>query len=47
MFLHSFNDEESLSLLNLITSEPPKSELGGHFVSLSLCLLFACPYVLR
>jgi integrator complex subunit 2 len=38
-----FNDEEILPLLNLVTSKPPPTPSGIHFVSLGLCMLIACP----
>lgn len=38
-----FNDEEISSLLNLVTSKPPPTPKGIHFISLGLCMLIACP----
>lgn len=38
-----FNDEEIVSLLNLVTSKPPPTPKGINFVSLGLCMLIACP----
>ena len=38
-----FNDEEILPLLSLVTSKPPPTPSGIHFVSLGLCMLIACP----
>jgi integrator complex subunit 2 len=38
-----FNDDEITALLNLVTSKPPPSPKGIHYVSLSLCMLIACP----
>jgi integrator complex subunit 2 len=38
-----FNDEEISSLLNLVTSKPPPTSKGIHFISLGLCMLIACP----
>lgn len=38
-----FNDEEITSLLNLVTSKPPPTPKGIHFISLGLCMLIACP----
>lgn len=38
-----FNDEEIVSLLNLVTSKPPPTPKGISFVSLGLCMLIACP----
>lgn len=37
------NDEEILPLLSMVTSKPPPSPSGIHFVSLGLCMLIACP----
>ena len=41
-----FTDEEMKILLRLITSRPPLSKAGARFVSLGLCMLIACPYLL-
>ncbi|KAK2149074.1 hypothetical protein LSH36_469g02035 [Paralvinella palmiformis] len=41
-----FNDEEIRVLLRLITCHPQPSGAGVRFISLSLCLLLACPYLL-
>lgn len=38
-----FNDDEILPLLNMVTSKPPPTPSGIHFVSLGLCMLIACP----
>lgn len=38
-----FNDEEIVPLLSLVTSKPPPTPAGIHFVSLGLCMLIACP----
>lgn len=38
-----FNDEEITSLLNLVTSKPPPTPKGIHYISLGLCTLIACP----
>jgi len=38
-----FSDEEIVPLLNLVTSKPPPTPAGIHFVSLGLCMLIACP----
>lgn len=38
-----FSDEEIVPLLNLVTSKPPPTPSGIHFVSLGLCMLIACP----
>lgn len=37
------SDDEILPLLNLVTSKPPPTPSGIHFVSLGLCMLIACP----
>lgn len=41
-----FTDEEMKILLKLITSRPPICKAGARFVSLGLCMLIACPYLL-
>lgn len=38
-----FSDEEIVPLLNMVTSKPPPTPSGIHFVSLGLCMLIACP----
>lgn len=38
-----FHDEEIIALLNLVTSKPPPTPKGIHFISLGLCMLIACP----
>lgn len=38
-----FSDEEIVPLLNLVTSKPPPSSSGIHYISLGLCMLIACP----
>ncbi|XP_062598976.1 integrator complex subunit 2-like [Saccostrea cucullata] len=46
MAAFKFTDEEMKILLRLITSRPPLSKAGARFVSLGLCMLIACPYLL-
>ncbi|KAL3858011.1 hypothetical protein ACJMK2_012627 [Sinanodonta woodiana] len=41
-----FTDEEMKLLLRLVTSKPPPTQSGARFVSLGLCMLIACPYLL-
>lgn len=41
-----FTDEEMKLLLRLVTSQPPISQSGARFVSLGLCMLIACPYII-
>ncbi|KAL4223618.1 Integrator complex subunit 2 [Mactra antiquata] len=41
-----FSDEEMKLLLRMVTSRPPISQSGARFVSLGLCLLIACPYII-
>ena len=38
-----FSEEEIVPLLNMVTSKPPPTPSGIHFVSLGLCMLIACP----
>jgi integrator complex subunit 2 len=40
------NDDEMLPLLCLVTSKPPPTPSGIHFVSLGLCMLIALPSLL-
>ncbi|XP_060079254.1 integrator complex subunit 2-like [Ylistrum balloti] len=41
-----FSEEEMKLLLRLVTSRPPLTPAGARFVSLGLCMLIACPYLL-
>ncbi|XP_067686242.1 integrator complex subunit 2-like isoform X2 [Haliotis asinina] len=41
-----YSDEEMVALLDLVTARPPPSKAGAHFISLGLCTLIACPYLL-
>lgn len=41
-----FTDEEMKLLLRLVTSRPPISQCGARFISLGLCTLIACPYII-
>ncbi|XP_060560461.1 integrator complex subunit 2-like [Ruditapes philippinarum] len=41
-----FTDEEMKLLLRLVTSQPPINQSGARFVSLGLCMLIACPYII-
>lgn len=41
-----FSEEEVKLLLKLITSNPPYTPSGVRFVSLGLCMLLACPYLI-
>uniref|UniRef100_A0A336MQH9 CSON004873 protein n=1 Tax=Culicoides sonorensis TaxID=179676 RepID=A0A336MQH9_CULSO len=38
-----YNDDETLHLMQLITSMPPLTPAGIRFVSVGLCMLIACP----
>ncbi|XP_063838834.1 integrator complex subunit 2 [Ostrinia nubilalis] len=38
-----FQDDEVAGLLRLVTQKPPPTPAGVRFVSLSLCMLLACP----
>ena len=38
-----FNDDEINLLIKLVTTKPPPTPAGIHFVSLGLCMLIACP----
>ncbi|XP_077292216.1 integrator complex subunit 2 [Arctopsyche grandis] len=38
-----FHDEEVASLIRLVTSKPSPTPAGVRFVSLSLCMIIACP----
>lgn len=38
-----FTDDEIIPILNLLTSKPPPTSPGIHYVSLGLCMLIACP----
>ncbi|CAG9784484.1 unnamed protein product [Diatraea saccharalis] len=38
-----FQDDEVAGLLRLVTQRPPPTPAGVRFVSLSLCMLLACP----
>ena len=38
-----FNDDEIALLIKLVTTKPPPTPAGIHFVSLGLCMLIACP----
>ncbi|XP_052246674.1 integrator complex subunit 2-like isoform X3 [Dreissena polymorpha] len=41
-----FSDEEMKLLLRLVTSRPPISQSGVRLVSLGLCMLIVCPYII-
>ncbi|WAR02639.1 INT2-like protein, partial [Mya arenaria] len=41
-----FTDEEMKLLLSLVTSRPPTCQSGSRLVSLCLCMLIACPYII-
>lgn len=41
-----FGDDELILLVKLVTSKPPATPVGVRFVSLSLCMLIACPSLL-
>ncbi|GBP98280.1 Integrator complex subunit 2 [Eumeta japonica] len=41
-----FQDEEVAGLLRLVTQKPPPTPAGVRFVSLSLCMIIACPSLL-
>jgi len=43
MIFIRFQDEEVALIVKLVTSHPPPSAAGVHFVSLGLCMLIACP----
>lgn len=43
---YRFTDEEMKLLLRLVTSQPPINQSGARFVSLGLCMLIACPYII-
>lgn len=38
-----FQDDEVSGLLRLVTQKPPPTPAGVRFVSLSLCMILACP----
>lgn len=38
-----FQDDEVAWLLRLVTQKPPPTPAGVRFVSLSLCMILACP----
>lgn len=38
-----FQDDEVAGLLRLVTQKPPPTASGVRFVSLSLCMILACP----
>lgn len=38
-----FHDDEVSGLLRLVTQKPPPTPVGVRFVSLSLCMIIACP----
>lgn len=38
-----FQDDEVAGLLRLVTQKPPPTPAGVRFVSLSLCMILACP----
>lgn len=38
-----FHDDEVAGLLRLVTLKPPPTPAGVRFVSLSLCMILACP----
>lgn len=38
-----FQDDEIAGLLRLVTQKPPPTPAGVRFVSLSLCMILACP----
>ncbi|XP_065348330.1 integrator complex subunit 2 [Cloeon dipterum] len=42
-----FQDEEVTLIVKLVTSHPPPSVAGVHFVSLGLCMLIACPSLIQ
>lgn len=42
-----FQDEEISSLIRLLTSKPPPTPAGVRFVSLSLCMIIACPTLIN
>ncbi|KAG1673893.1 Integrator complex subunit 2 [Nymphon striatum] len=42
-----FNDDEVNMLLQVITSHPPPSPAGVHFVSIGLCVIIACPSLIN
>lgn len=46
MAAFKFTDMEMKVLLNLITSHSPLTAAGARFVSLGLCLLISCPYLM-
>jgi hypothetical protein len=43
---YRFNDEEIRVLLRLVTCHPKPSSAGVRFISLGLCMLLSCPYLL-
>lgn len=46
MAAFKFTEMEMKVLLNLITSHSPLTAAGARFVSLGLCLLISCPYLM-